>query len=166
MTKQFKILGLMGVALCWILFSHFFSAFDQAKLEAHNTAFKKNTGTGTGYITYCEGIKNKVILAYINNKEAEVNRGYRKKQAGAVGLALFSALLNQSFGDKNYSDYKKKYGTNPFNALTGGALNKAPGIIGKIAASDKKSDEENQQIACAIKAASEEIVLLSVHTSL
>lgn len=132
MKKGLKVFALIGIA-GWLTASHFVIAPEVAASVA-----KSGNASNKGYINWCQANEVAQVDKAVKEMRSEVQSQFAEKEAGVVGLKLFGALLNQSFGDRNYQNYIDKYGTNPFDALTGGALSKAPGALGNRVASNKR----------------------------
>lgn len=131
MKRSLQILG--GTILAgWLVMAHFVLAPEMALSIASSDSLSNK-----GYISWCRANERSKINTAISAMRSDVQSKFAEKEAGVFGLQLFGALLNQSFGDRNYQNYIDENGTNPFDALTGGALSKAPGAIGNIVASNK-----------------------------
>lgn len=148
MDKKKLLIGASIIVAGWVGYSHMYGAYNKALQEAEysSTGTSWNSGNAEsrakqhGYLRYCELTKQAKIIAFVEGKKNEINNRYREKENSVQGLSLFNSILGQSFGDSAYQNYIDKYGTNPFDALTGGALSKAPGTLGKIVSSNKQEE--------------------------
>lgn len=132
----------IAAVLGWGGYCYFVKAHETASA---GTAKKKTVAFGfsrsqNGFVPYCVYQRQLVAEKFLRSKVAQVNRKYIKKETGVVALHLFGKLLNQPFGDKNYERYIKKYGTNPYDKLSGGALSKGPKALARIVSSQKRAE--------------------------
>lgn len=102
----------MALAL-WAGISYFVAAPEIAARVAH-----------FDYIPRCEADIVAIAETDLDAKLSQYTSENAPREQAAQGLAQMNGLLNNSFGDSNYSAYINRYGTNPFDALTGGALSR------------------------------------------
>ena len=105
------------------------------------------------FIPACEqsvAVKADAAAANILNKFGGQNA---QNNQAAQGAAELNRTLNNSFGDSNYSNFINKYGTNPFDILTGGALSRAQQQLENNANQQRqRAVERAQQAKAAILA--------------
>lgn len=80
------------------------------------------------------------------NQERQMLSQYDGNDAGrqqaAQQLGNFNQLLNNPLGDRNYGNFINKYGTNPLDALTGGAISRAQNNLQSTLNAQRKAAEE------------------------
>lgn len=147
-TRKTAIIMASVALVIWIGIAHSKLAYDRAKSEAEYMSVSSSWESGgiiarakyNGYLNYCNAVKSEEITNVITKMKKQLNEQYREKENSVRGLSFFNSLLNQSFGDSAYQKYMDKYGTNPYDALTGGLLSKAPNALGSIVSSNKKEE--------------------------
>lgn len=71
------------------------------------------------------------------------------REQAAQGVGQINGILNNSFGDSNYSAFMDKYGTNPFDLLTGGALSRMQESLSQKLRTQREEFENRANIAMA-----------------
>lgn len=75
------------------------------------------------------------LLAQYDGNDAE-------RQQAANQLGSFNELLNNPMGDSNYGNFINRYGTNPLDALTGGAISRAQDALQERIDAQRKAAQE------------------------